>query len=245
MAKNEFLPFGIADGANVLTNEEYGKLIARTNGFSSGVAKSQELNKVWRQASVIATVVAQFIAETNNQDVLDDGNLATLQKGLLSALRATVSSNIPNASLTTAGITKLSNATDSNAENIAATSKAVRQITDTLNTKQDKGDYATNSALNQVNDNANSRLEKAKNGADVEDKVAFVNNLGLAKTVELAKNAASSEYFSGDSKETLVLNKTAFFVINSDRSAGVRDRIDSHYLWAFNPEGVCHTDRCL
>ncbi|WP_228857859.1 phage tail protein, partial [Xenorhabdus sp. PB61.4] len=156
MAKNEFLPFGIADGANVLTNDEYGKLIARTNGFSSGVAKSQELNKVWRQASVIAAVVAQFIAETNNQDVLDDGDLVALQKGLLSALKATVSSNVPNASLTTAGITKLSNATDSNAENVAATSKAV----------------------NQVNDNANSRLEKAKNGADIPNKPEFVSNIG-------------------------------------------------------------------
>ncbi|WP_426576664.1 phage tail protein [Xenorhabdus stockiae] len=193
MAKNEFLPFGLADGANVLTNEEYGKLIARTNGFSSGVAKSQELNKVWRQASVIATVVAQFIAETNNQDVLDDGNLATLQKGLLSALKATVSSNVPNASLTTAGITKLSNATDSNAENVAATSKAVRQIADAvasgLDEKQDKGDYATNAALNQVNDNANNRLEKAQNGADIPNTTAFVKNLGLAETKRLAENA--------------------------------------------------------
>ncbi|MDE9528399.1 hypothetical protein KKJ20_22260, partial [Xenorhabdus bovienii] len=97
----------IADGANVLTNEEYGKLAARTNGFSSGVAKSQELNKVWRQASVIANVVAQFIAETNNQDVLDNGNTEALQKGLLNALRATVGSNIPVASQTVAGIAKL------------------------------------------------------------------------------------------------------------------------------------------
>ncbi|WP_426577674.1 hypothetical protein ACP179_06300 [Xenorhabdus stockiae] len=52
-------------------------------------------------------------------------------------------------------------------------------VTDALNTKQDKGDYATNSALNQVNDNANSRLEKAKNGADIQDKTAFINNLGF------------------------------------------------------------------
>ncbi|MEQ1966260.1 phage tail protein, partial [Xenorhabdus nematophila] len=142
MAKNEFLPFGIADGANVLSNDEYGKLAARTNGFSSGVAKSQELNKVWRQASVIASVVAQFIAETNNQDVLDNGNTAALQKGLLNALRATVGSNIPVASQTTAGIAKLSNAIDSDVENAAATPKAVKV----------------------ANTNANSRLEKNQNG---------------------------------------------------------------------------------
>ncbi|CDL85425.1 tail fiber protein [Xenorhabdus szentirmaii] len=178
MAKNEFLPFGLADGANVLSNEEYGKLAARTNGFSSGVAKSQELNKVWRQASVIMSVVAQFIAETTGKDVLDDGNLAALQAGLLNALRATVSANVPSASLNVAGITKLSNEVNSNAENVAATSKAVKQVADALNTKQDKGDYATNAALNGVRDLANGRLEKAKNGADIPDRKAFVNNIG-------------------------------------------------------------------
>ncbi|WP_339053935.1 hypothetical protein [Arsenophonus endosymbiont of Crataerina pallida] len=36
MAKNEILPFGIADGANVLPAEEYQKLTARNNGFSAG-----------------------------------------------------------------------------------------------------------------------------------------------------------------------------------------------------------------
>uniref|UniRef100_UPI0006AA3FB0 phage tail protein n=2 Tax=Xenorhabdus TaxID=626 RepID=UPI0006AA3FB0 len=156
MAKNEFLPFGLADGSNVLSNEEYGKLAARTNGFSSGVAKSQELNKVWRQASVITTVVAQFIAETTGSDVLDDGNLVTLQNGLLNALRATVDSTVPAASLTTAGITKLSNAIDSNAENMATTPRAVKTVADT-------------------------RLEKAKNGADIIDKPEFVKNLGLSE----------------------------------------------------------------
>ncbi|WP_187652032.1 phage tail protein, partial [Xenorhabdus sp. TS4] len=162
MAKNEFLPFGIADGSNVLSNAEYSKLPARTNGFSSGVAKSQELNKVWRQASVIASVVAQFIAETNNQDVLDDGNTTALQNGLLNALRATVSSNTPPATLTQPGIVQLSNATNSYNETQAATPQAVKA----------------------ANDNANTRLEKNRNGADIPNKSEFVKNLGLAETVE-------------------------------------------------------------
>ncbi|WP_275380516.1 phage tail protein, partial [Xenorhabdus bovienii] len=209
MAKNEFLPFGIADGASVLTNEEYGKLAARTNGFSSGVAKSQELNKVWRQASVIASVVAQFIAETNNQDVLDDGNTAALRAGLLNALRATVGSNIPVASQTTAGIAKLSNATNSEAENVAATPKAVKQAADMANqarteagnanatadiANQNAGNAITNAnTANQnaanANDNANIRLEKSKNGADIPNKPKFVENLGLLGTVDQAANA--------------------------------------------------------
>ncbi|WP_440866504.1 hypothetical protein [Symbiopectobacterium purcellii] len=65
IAKNDFLPFATADGANVLSADEYQKLTSRSNGFSAGVARSQELNTVWRQASVIAHVVAQFIADTN------------------------------------------------------------------------------------------------------------------------------------------------------------------------------------
>ncbi|WP_244967789.1 phage tail protein [Xenorhabdus budapestensis] len=195
MAKNEFLPFGIADGANVLTNDEYSKLAARTNGFSSGVAKSQELNKVWRQSAVIATVVAQFIAETTGKDVLDDGNLQTLQAGLLNALRTTVSANVPAASITTAGITKLSNATDSHAENMAATPKAVQQVSTAANQAlKEAGNALTNAnTANQnatnANDNANRRLDKAQNGADIPDKNTFINNLGLRDTVDRAHHS--------------------------------------------------------
>lgn len=46
MAKNEFLPFATADGANVLSAEDYQTLRSRSNGFSAGVACSQELNTV-------------------------------------------------------------------------------------------------------------------------------------------------------------------------------------------------------
>ncbi|WP_340610802.1 phage tail protein [Xenorhabdus bharatensis] len=40
-----------------------------------------------------------------------------------------------------------------------------------------------------ANRNANNRLEKAKNGADIQDKQAFVENLGLANVKWLAENA--------------------------------------------------------
>ncbi|WP_232370130.1 tail fiber protein [Xenorhabdus lircayensis] len=188
MVTNEFLPFGIADGANVLSNDEYSTLAARTNGFSSGVAKSPELNTVWRQASVIATVVAQFIAETTGNDVLDDGNLATLQAELLNALKMTVGSNIPVASRTAAGITKLSNAIDSDAENVAATPRAVKQISATASQAKSTADTAHYKAV-EANANANVRLSKVMNGEDIPDKKVFINNLGLRNTVNQAENA--------------------------------------------------------
>ncbi|MGQ6548305.1 glycine-rich domain-containing protein [Serratia sp. IR-2025] len=86
MAKNEFLPFGIGVNANVLTNDEYQALPGRASGFVSGVAKSKDFNKTWRQASVIASVVAQFIADNSGKDVLDNGDTATLKTNLEAAL---------------------------------------------------------------------------------------------------------------------------------------------------------------
>lgn len=130
MAKNEFLPFATADGANVLSAEDYQTLRSRSNGFSAGVARSQELNTVWRQASVIAHVVAQFIADTNNSDVADDGDLDKLQTGLIQALSKNVNNTVPAASLNTVGITQLSSATDSDSETMAATPKAVKAAYD-------------------------------------------------------------------------------------------------------------------
>lgn len=86
MAKNEFLPFGTAANANVLPNADYQALPARTSGFGSGVAKSEELNSVWRQASTIASVVAQFIVDNTGNDVLDNGNTDLILASLKSAM---------------------------------------------------------------------------------------------------------------------------------------------------------------
>lgn len=96
MAKNEFLPFGTAANANVLPNADYLALPERSSGFNSGVAKSEQLNTVWRQASVIASVVAQFIADNSGQDVLDDGNVTTLKNSLEQALSAQATGRLLN-----------------------------------------------------------------------------------------------------------------------------------------------------
>ncbi|EMR8965837.1 phage tail protein [Yersinia enterocolitica] len=157
MAKNEFLPFGTAVNANVLTNAEYQALTARSTGFVAGVAKSKELNTAWRQASVIASVVAQFIADNSGKDVLDNGDTATLKNNLEAALSAYTNGMLPTASTLVRGIVKLSNATNSNDEAISATSRAVKL----------------------AYDNADARLEKSKNGLDIQDKNQFSTNLGL------------------------------------------------------------------
>ncbi|UPS64404.1 phage tail protein [Providencia rettgeri] len=91
MAKNEFLPFGIAEGANVLSNQEYERLAARFNGFISGVAKSKELNTVWRQSSVMSSALAQFIVDSDNKDLLDNGDVASIKTRLVAAIKQTIS----------------------------------------------------------------------------------------------------------------------------------------------------------
>ncbi|HBE3430152.1 TPA: phage tail protein [Escherichia coli] len=63
----------------------------------------------------------------------------------------------PDATLTEKGFTQLSSATTSTSESLAATPKAVKA----------------------ANDNANSRLAKNQNGADIQDKSAFLDNVGV------------------------------------------------------------------
>lgn len=86
MATNEFKPFSIAGGANVISQAEYEALAALSTGFSSGVAKANEINKVLRQASFIAAALAQFVSDKTNADVLDDGSLNGFITKLTNAL---------------------------------------------------------------------------------------------------------------------------------------------------------------
>lgn len=88
MATNDFLVFGGGAGANVITQVTYSGLTARTAGFSAGVAPSAQLNKVWRQSSIMSAVLAQFISDLSGQDVLDDGTTATILTNLKAAVSA-------------------------------------------------------------------------------------------------------------------------------------------------------------
>lgn len=86
MAKNEFKPFAIGEYANVLSQNEYESLPAVGAGFTAGVAKSEELNKVWRQSSVMSSVLGDFISINSGDDVLDDGDTSKVLQSLIKAL---------------------------------------------------------------------------------------------------------------------------------------------------------------
>lgn len=84
---NDFLPFAGSGGANVMTQAAYAAMSTRTTGFVSGTALSPQLNKVWRQSSIIASVLAQYISDLSGQDAVDDGTTATLLTNLKTSLR--------------------------------------------------------------------------------------------------------------------------------------------------------------
>ncbi|MBF7994087.1 hypothetical protein [Rahnella laticis] len=87
MANNNFKAFGISNGANVTNQADYEALAALLSGFTAGKASSAQVNKALRQGTVMASVLAQFIANTTTLDVLDNGDTATLLTNLLAALK--------------------------------------------------------------------------------------------------------------------------------------------------------------
>lgn len=115
----DFKPFAIANDANVISQNDYLALAALQNGFLAGLAKSSEVNKVLRQASTISAALANFIANATNQNVVDDGNLATLIANLTAAISA--SARVQPARVITASV----NTTLLNTDNSIALSRLV------------------------------------------------------------------------------------------------------------------------
>lgn len=75
---NEFLPFAIGGSANVEAQAAYAASSTVTNGFLSGLVPSNRFNKALRQASFVASCLAQYMANTLGVSILDDGNVATM-----------------------------------------------------------------------------------------------------------------------------------------------------------------------
>lgn len=89
MATNDFKAFAIGASANVLTQPDFVALTSLiTNGFQAGTANSEQLNKVWRQASVIAALIGDYIGRNTGADALDDGDLGTLLGNLEKAIHS-------------------------------------------------------------------------------------------------------------------------------------------------------------
>jgi microcystin-dependent protein len=87
MPTNDFVPFATAGGANVLSQASYLASPQLGPGQQSGVASSALNNKALRQACFVASQVAQFMANTLNANVNDNGVAATFLAQLQQAFR--------------------------------------------------------------------------------------------------------------------------------------------------------------
>lgn len=98
MASTDILPFGTGTGANVMSQSAYAALAARTAGFSTGTAFSEQLNKVWRQSSFVAAGMANWIV-AQGVSVPDDGSIAgfvtELTQALTNFLQPTIAAGVP------------------------------------------------------------------------------------------------------------------------------------------------------
>ncbi|WP_213993461.1 tail fiber protein [Sodalis sp. dw_96] len=87
MATNDFKPFAVGAGANVIDQTDYEALAELSSGFTAGKASSEQVNKVLRQATVFSSVLAQFISNQLSADVLDNGDTATVLNNFIAALK--------------------------------------------------------------------------------------------------------------------------------------------------------------
>ena len=89
MATNEILPFATTNtGTNLLTQAEYSADSQRVIGHQPGIARSKLENKVLRQASTIAAGLAEFIADSQANNVTDGLTPQQVADYLLAALAA-------------------------------------------------------------------------------------------------------------------------------------------------------------
>ncbi|AWK42726.1 phage tail protein [Photorhabdus laumondii] len=233
MAKNDFKAFAIGENANTLSQEEYESSDFIGEGFKSGIARSERLNKVWRQSSVIAAVIGKYIAEKTGEDVMDDGDLEKLVAQLDLALKHKITTEIPAASLTQKGISQLNSATNSDREDQAATPKAVHDVRKIAESKlsgvsdaslTQKGIVQLSSATNSTNetlaatpkavkgayDFANTANVAAKNAHDEANRATDNANSRLAKNQNGADIPNKSEFIKNlGLTETVELAKSA------------------------------------
>lgn len=83
---NEIVPFATGVGANVQEPGDWEGNAVRQQGFQVGTANPTEANTVWRQASAIAAMIAQFSADYSEQASVDDGDVIAAEDRFVEAL---------------------------------------------------------------------------------------------------------------------------------------------------------------
>jgi len=94
MATTDILAFAEGVGANVLTQAQYAALTALlADGFTTGILPSNQLNKILRQSTFMASGLANWMV-ARGISVPDDGNMANLITEISEALSAFLVANM-------------------------------------------------------------------------------------------------------------------------------------------------------
>lgn len=97
MATNELLPFASGENPNVIPFDDWNVLPARLSGFLSGIASSQQFNRIFAQGGVAGYILGQLIVDQLNQDAtLDPSTLYTNWK---SAIAKFIPANVADGSI--------------------------------------------------------------------------------------------------------------------------------------------------
>ncbi|EAQ8610487.1 phage tail protein, partial [Salmonella enterica] len=169
----------------------------------SGRAQTVRMTLIVSDTSIVNITIDSTTIMATNEYV--DNSLEEHEK----------SRNHPDATLTDKGFVKLYSGVDSLDETMAATPKAVKIAMDNASARLAKernlADLTNiplarqslqlgNSATRNVGTTANTvaagddsritgAMQKSQNGADIQNKPLFIENLGLGETINLAKNA--------------------------------------------------------
>ncbi|BDH44900.1 hypothetical protein TUM12370_09440 [Salmonella enterica subsp. enterica serovar Choleraesuis] len=186
MAKNDFKPFASGENANVLTQAEYEALEAVGSGFQSGIARSEQLNKVWRQSSAVAATLGSFIADKSGDDVLDDGDLKKLQTSLIKALLNNSTSQLDGRYLNVAkNLSDLSDATKAR-QSLGLKGAAIQDVGTTT------GTVAAGNDSRIVN-----ALQRGNNLSDVTNAATSRSNLGLGSAATSTVTTSNRDTTAG------------------------------------------------
>lgn len=157
----DFVPFATANNANVTPQATYIAEPTTSAGFSSGVAPSADCNKAWRQGTMIAAAVANFISNELGINIPDDGNLTNLILNLTAAINVPITT-AKNAAESFA--TSAANTAQSNAESYAASQASAAQ-SNAESYAASQADAAEAAAISSANATATTKANTAQTNA--------------------------------------------------------------------------------
>lgn len=94
MPTNQYLSFGTAGGAYVLSPSSYAALGTRTSGYPTGLLPKESLNTPLRLSSVACAALAQWCCDDGAVNMLDDGSIANFETGIRAGFDGRWKSNL-------------------------------------------------------------------------------------------------------------------------------------------------------